>query len=96
MAAINMRHLNFWLPPDFRPNTQHATSQKHHRGSVAAANSRNQAVPLCKKVGSRLTHSGISRSAAVVTQEHEFSNQPVGDKVKTRGTCEAKFLGDTI
>jgi len=96
MAAVDMRHVNFWLPADCRPNTQRAAPKKNHRGSVVTASSRNQTVPLYSKAGSRLPHCGISRSAVVVTQTHGFSNHPVGDGDKTQGTCEAKFLGDTI
>jgi hypothetical protein len=94
MATVDMRHVNFWLPPDFRPNMQSTASQKHHRGSAAAANSRSQAVPLYSKAGSRLTHSGISRSA-VVTQEHDLLHLWVIES-RRKVRMKQKILKETL
>jgi hypothetical protein len=91
MATVDMRRVNFWLPPDFPPNTQRTSLQKHHRGSVsAAAKSRNKVVSLCKKAESTLQPTGESMSAIVLTQKHEFSTYSKVDGVKLRGTSEAE------
>jgi hypothetical protein len=97
MATVDMRHVNFWLPPDFRANTQRTTSQKH-RGSAADANSQNQGVPLYKEAGSRLQNSSKSKSkSAVVMQRHEFPTHSKDDSVKAQGTCEEEqFLEEPI
>jgi hypothetical protein len=58
--------VNFWLPSDFRPNTQHPSLHKHHRGPVSTTvKSRNKAVSLCNKAESTLERSKESKSAVV-------------------------------
>jgi hypothetical protein len=98
MATVDMRHVNFWLPPDFHPNTQRTAEKKPHSGSAAAASSRNQAVPLYGKAGSRLQNSSKSKpKSAVVTQQHEFPTLSEDDSVKAQGMCEAEhFLEEPI
>jgi hypothetical protein len=91
MATVDMRRVNFWLPPDFPPNTQRTSLQKHHRGSVStAAKSRNKAVSLCNKAESMLKRSGDSKPAVVLTQKHEFSTYSKVDGVKFQGRSEAE------
>jgi hypothetical protein len=98
MAAVDMRHVNFWLPPDFYPDTQHTTSQKHGRGSAAAANLRDQGLSQYKKAESRLQSSSKSKpKSGVVTQQHGFQIHCEDDNFNPQGTCEAEhFLEDPI
>jgi hypothetical protein len=98
MAAVDMRRVKFWLPPDYRPITQCTASQKyHHVSAFATTNSKNQAVPLYNKAGSKLKHSGKSKSVVAAPQEHECSTHSKGDKVKAQGTCETEYyLGKPI
>jgi hypothetical protein len=87
MATVDMRHVNFWLPPDYRPNTQRTAPHKHHGGSaLTTANSRNPGVPLYNEAGSRLKHSGKSKSPIVAPQDQEFPTYSRGDRAKARGT----------
>jgi hypothetical protein len=93
MATVDMRHVNFWLPPDFRPDTQRTASQKHHRGSAAAATSQNQAVPLYNKAGSKLQNSSKFKSkSAVVNNRHGFTTRP-RDRIEAQGTCRTACPG---
>jgi hypothetical protein len=62
MATVDMRHVDFWHPPDFRPNTQRIASQKDNRGSAAATTSQNQVMPLYNNAGSRFQNSSKSNS----------------------------------
>jgi hypothetical protein len=89
MATVDMAHVNFWLPPDFRPNTQRTASQSRHRGSAAATASQNQAMPLYNKAGSR--HQNSSRSKfkpkpSVETDRPRFTTRHRGGGIKARGT----------
>jgi hypothetical protein len=84
MATVNMRRVNFWLPPDFRPNPQH-TSRKHHR-----ANLRSKRVSLYNNGESTLKRSGESQPTTVVTRELEFSTHSKADGVEFQDTCNAE------
>jgi hypothetical protein len=97
MATVDMRHVNFWLPPDFRPNMQRTGSQKHNRGS-AAATSQNQAMPLYDKAGSRLQNGSKSKfkpKSAVVTDRRGFTTRSVDDRIEAQGTCGRACPGRT-
>jgi hypothetical protein len=93
MAAVDMRRVNFWLPPDCSPTQGKAShKQRHrHRPASATADSRNKAVPLNDKE-SAIDQSGQSQSAAAVTEGCELSTHSEGDRAKTQGVCEAEIF----
>jgi hypothetical protein len=66
---------------------QRTASQKHHCGSAAATNFRNQVVPLHKKAESSLQKNSKSKSkSAVVTVQRGFPTHFADDIVKAQGT----------
>jgi hypothetical protein len=91
MAAVDMRRVNFWLPPDYSPTQRKAShKQKHrHRPASATADSRKKAVPLYDKEPA-VDQSGQSHSAAAVTEGCELSTH--SDRAKTQGVCEAEIF----
>lgn len=96
MATVDMRHVNFWLPPDFRPNSQRTTS--HHRGPAAAPTSQKQAVPLCNKAGRRPQNSSKSKAkskskSGVVTDRHGFATRSTDDSTAPQGTYRTTCCG---
>jgi hypothetical protein len=96
MAIVDMRHVNFWLPPDFRPNTQRTTS--HHRGPAAAPTSQNQAVPLCNKAGHKPQDSSKSKAktkskSGGVTDRHGYGTRTIDDRIEAQGTYRTTCCG---
>jgi hypothetical protein len=90
MTTVDMGHVNFWVPPDFRLDTQRTASQKHHRGSAAATASQNQAMPLYNETGSRHQNSSKSKfkpKSPVVTDRPGFTTRHGDDGIEARGTC---------
>jgi hypothetical protein len=93
MAAVDMRRVYFWLPPDYSPSQRKASHKQKHRYRPASAtvDSRNKAVPLYDKE-SAVDQSGQSQSAAAVTEGRELSTHSEGDTAKTQGVCEAEIF----
>jgi hypothetical protein len=91
MAAVDIRRVHFWLPPDLSPAQRKASHKHQYMPASATANCRNGTVPLHNRE-SAADRSSLSKSAVVITQGQELSTHSEVITVKAQGKGEAQYF----